>query len=104
MFQNLRHSAVLAAKRILFARHGEPYQIGDTTLRFEPGILRGAETVLASDAVILCELHPYAWEGFGTSADDLATLLARFGRKMRYLDQAHPVEGPPIYGIVLIER
>ena len=38
MFQNLRHSAVLAAKRILFARHGEPYQIGDTTLRFEPGM------------------------------------------------------------------
>lgn len=67
-------------------------------------ILRGAETVLASDAAILCELHPYAWEGFGTSAEDLSTLLARFGRKMRYIDQAHMADGPPSYGIVLLER
>lgn len=67
-------------------------------------ILRGAEAVLASDAEILCELHPYAWEGFGNSLADLQALLEKSGRRMRYIDQPQPVLGEPIYGVVYLER
>lgn len=67
-------------------------------------ILQGAESLLASDAEIVCELHPYAWEGFGNSLDDLTSIIAKFGRHMRYLDQAEPVVGEPVYGVVVLER
>lgn len=67
-------------------------------------ILSGARALLASDAVILCELHPYAWEGFGNSFADLQELLAQSGRHMRYIDQAAPAQGEPAYGVVLLER
>jgi FkbM family methyltransferase len=67
-------------------------------------ILSGAETLLASDAEILCELHPYAWEGFGSSFEELQGLLAKCGRQMRYIDQDKPVEGDPDYGVVVLER
>jgi FkbM family methyltransferase len=67
-------------------------------------ILQGAQALLASDAEILCELHPYAWEGFGSSLAELQALLAKSGRQMRYIDEAKAVEGEPIYGVVSLER
>ena len=67
-------------------------------------ILRGAEAVLASDTEILCELHPYAWEGFGDSFADLQALLAKSGRQMRYIDQPQAALGEPTYGVVYLER
>ena len=67
-------------------------------------ILMGAESLLASDAEIVCELHPYAWEGFGNSLAELEAILARFNRQMRYLDEKHPLVGAPVYGVVLLER
>jgi FkbM family methyltransferase len=42
--------------------------------------LRGAQHILASDAWIICELHPYAWGELGYSGDDLRGLLASHGR------------------------
>lgn len=42
--------------------------------------LRGAQRILASQARIICELHPYAWAEFGGGAEDLRMLLERFGR------------------------
>ena len=42
--------------------------------------LRGAQSILASDARIICELHPYAWAQLGYGADDLRTLLEECGR------------------------
>jgi FkbM family methyltransferase len=42
--------------------------------------LRGAQRILASDAAIICELHPYAWEALGYGADDLRALLEKYGR------------------------
>jgi FkbM family methyltransferase len=42
--------------------------------------LRGAERLLASDAYIICELHPYAWMELGYTADDLRALLAKHNR------------------------
>jgi FkbM family methyltransferase len=42
--------------------------------------LRGAQRILASDARIICELHPYAWNQLQTSAEDLRALLQQHGR------------------------
>lgn len=67
-------------------------------------ILLGAKALLESSAEVVCELHPYAWEGFGSSLEELQGLLAECGRTMRYLDQTEAVQGIPEYGIVLLER
>jgi FkbM family methyltransferase len=66
-------------------------------------ILRGARDVLASGAVILCELHPYAWPQFGNSLQELKDLLAGYGRRMRYLDRDAEVGNDATYGIVALE-
>jgi FkbM family methyltransferase len=67
-------------------------------------VLRGARKLLSGEAQIVCELHPYAWEAFGDSFDELRSLVAAAGRRMRYLDQAHSLAGPPSYGIVVLGR
>lgn len=63
-------------------------------------ILKGARSLLASDAKILCELHPYAWAEFGNSLSELESLIAVAGRKMRYLD---PMRKPNTYGMTVLE-
>ena len=52
-------------------------------------ILKGAKQVLASNADIVCELHPYAWPEFGNTLAELKDLAAAAGRRIRYLDQGH---------------
>lgn len=68
----------------------------------EINILKGAQDVLKSKAVILCELHPYAWAEFGTSYSDLLSIVKQSGRKMRYLDGSLKFEDGPHYGTVII--
>jgi FkbM family methyltransferase len=68
----------------------------------EINALRGAPNTLRSGAVILCELHPYAWPEFGTSFDDLLRIIHDSGRKVRYLDDARRIEEGPSYGAVII--
>jgi FkbM family methyltransferase len=69
-------------------------------------VLKGATTLLNSSAAILCELHPYAWESFGNTYNELQALLVSHGRRIRYLDQDHEIKGPVHgvrgYGIALI--
>jgi FkbM family methyltransferase len=69
-------------------------------------VLRGAPKLLATSAIILCELHPYAWEGFGNTFSELQALLSSHGRRIRYLDQDHDIKEPPHdvwgYGIAVI--
>jgi FkbM family methyltransferase len=70
---------------------------------FEIRVLEGAERLLAGPTTILCELHPYAWPELGDSYEKLEALLAKHGRRARYLDEA----GAPSwirYGITLLER
>jgi FkbM family methyltransferase len=67
-------------------------------------VLRGAKTLLAGGARIICELHPYAWPAFGDTFDELRDLIATSGRRIRYLDQVHDLTGSPAYGIVLLDR
>ncbi len=65
-------------------------------------ILRGATATLKTRAKFLCELHPYAWEAFGTNLRELQDTVAAAGRSMTYLGSGEPVSDPAAYGIVLI--
>jgi FkbM family methyltransferase len=67
-------------------------------------VLQGARNVLSSRAVILCELHPYAWPQFGNSLQELKDLAAQYGRRIRYLDQNSEIGKRADYGIVALER
>lgn len=67
-------------------------------------ILRGARNVLASEAGILCELHPYAWPELGDTLAELKDLVAAAGRRIRYLDQNSEMGDSAEYGAVLLER
>jgi FkbM family methyltransferase len=68
----------------------------------EINALRGAMNVLRSTPLIVCELHPYAWNEFGTSFEDLNRLVRDAGRAVRYLDESRRIEDGPTYGAVLI--
>jgi len=67
-------------------------------------ILKGAPELLSSDAEIVCELHPYAWEEFGNSFEELKAVVRNAGRRMRYLDQHTEIGFDVKYGTVLLER
>jgi FkbM family methyltransferase len=67
-------------------------------------ILKGAKQVLASNADVVCELHPYAWPEFGNTFAELKDLAAAGGRRIRYLDQDTEIGDKAEYGTVLLER
>ena len=67
-------------------------------------ILKGAPKLLAGDTEIVCELHPYAWAGFGNSFEELKALVRNAGRRMRYLDEHSEIGSDAKYGVVLLER
>ncbi len=67
-------------------------------------ILQGAVGLLAGSANVICELHPYAWTEFGTTFEELETLVASAGRRMVVLGTDRPVVAPAQYGSVLLAR
>jgi len=67
-------------------------------------ILKGAPRLLASDAGILCELHPYAWPEFGNTFAELKDIVAASGRRIRYIDEDQEVGDTATYGTVLLEK
>jgi hypothetical protein len=67
-------------------------------------ILRGAKLILASNADVVCELHPYAWPEFGNTLAELKQLASAAGRRIRYLDQDVEIGDQVEYGTVLLER
>jgi FkbM family methyltransferase len=70
----------------------------------EVAVLRGAQRLLASNATILCELHPFAWERNGVSLADLISVLKPSGRRIRYLGADTDFAGEPEYGIAELIR
>jgi FkbM family methyltransferase len=74
----------------------------------EIAALASASNLLATDVIVLCELHPYAWPDFGVSFADLEGILRGSGRVARYLDgksfNAATVRGVGGYGIVVLDR
>jgi FkbM family methyltransferase len=55
-------------------------------------VLQGAERIVRSDALIFCELHPYAWLEAGHSAQDLRDWLRERGRNIVEIDSDREVE------------
>jgi FkbM family methyltransferase len=68
----------------------------------EINILRAARDLLRSAAVIVCELHPYAWNELGTSYEELLGLVKEAGRNIRYLEDTQRIENGPLHGCVII--
>jgi FkbM family methyltransferase len=68
-------------------------------------ILKGAPKLLAGASNVLCELHPYAWEEFGNSFDELLAAVSQSGRRIRYIDEDAELRAADVrYGAVLLER
>jgi Methyltransferase FkbM domain len=78
----------------------EPRCVKIDTEGAEIRVLKGARRLLSGKTTVLCELHPYAWSQYGNSFDELKTVVAQSGRRMRYLDQDRDVGSDATYGIV----
>jgi hypothetical protein len=60
--------------------------------------------LLDSDAQIVCELHPYAWENFGVALEDLEEIAVASGCKLEWLDGRGELNDFVEYGTILINR
>jgi hypothetical protein len=60
--------------------------------------------ILASEARIVCELHPFAWGEFGVTFADIEKIVQAAGRKMIWLDGRGTVRSPGEYGTVVLTR
>jgi FkbM family methyltransferase len=69
----------------------------------EVRVLRGAPETLRGQSRIICELHPYAWEAFGSSYSELLEIVSAARRRIRYLDAERRIEDGPAYGAVIID-
>lgn len=67
-------------------------------------ILKGAARLLAGDAGVVCELHPYAWQALGNTFHELREIVYASGRRMRYLDEQQEASDIATYGTVVLER
>jgi FkbM family methyltransferase len=71
---------------------------------FEESVLRGAQTLLGDPArrprAIVVEVHPFAWEGVGTSSESLLELLTRNGYRVASL-AGQPVRHISEYGHII---
>lgn len=65
-------------------------------------ILKGAPKTLRTVRGIVCELHPYTWEEFGSTFEELLALVADAGRTIRCLDPRVTLSDGPVYGTVVI--
>lgn len=81
---------------------GSPAFIKLDTEGAEINILRGAPKVLRSDTTIICELHPYAWDEFGTSFEELQLLVRESGKTIEYLDPTTRIQDGARYGAAII--
>jgi FkbM family methyltransferase len=65
-------------------------------------VLKGAQAMMRSKSTtIVCELHPYAWEEFGTTFEELMDLVSDCGRSIDYLEPPRRAPGTT-YGVVII--
>lgn len=70
----------------------------------EINILKSGAGLLRSDAIIVCELHPYVWNEFGTSFEQLLKLISDAGRTIQYLDPSLDINEAASYGSVVLKR
>jgi FkbM family methyltransferase len=81
---------------------GYPQWIKLDTEGAEIVILRGARNLLKSGTTVLCELHPYVWNDFGTTFDELLEIVRECGRSIKYLDSELKIADGAVYGAVII--
>ena len=81
---------------------GNPGYVKLDTEGAEINILKGAANLLKSSTTIVCELHPYAWEEFGTNFDELLRIVADNGKTISYLDPSQRIEDGAYYGAAII--
>lgn len=67
-------------------------------------VLKGSKQLLGSKARIICELHPYAWEEFGNTFQELQDYVQSANRKMVLLSSGQELVGSPQYCTVLLEH
>lgn len=96
--------SLVALDDYLAARSIKPRVVKIDAEGAEIRILKAAINLLASDAKIMCELHPYAWQDFGNEFSELLQIITRAGRWMRYLDSSAPVTASPHYGMTVLEK
>jgi len=82
----------------------EPHCVKIDTEGAEIRILKGAKKLLSGKTEIVCELHPYAWAGFGNTFAELKQLATATGRRIRYLDQDNEIGERVEYGTVVLEH
>lgn len=70
----------------------------------EINVLRGARELLRSSALLVCELHPYAWDEFETSFDELLSIVRESRREIRYLDEGFDIENGSLHSTVIISK
>jgi FkbM family methyltransferase len=85
-------------------REGVPSFIKIDTEGAEIHVLRGMPRLLQSPAMIICELHPFAWEEMGVNLNDLNEILSNCGRRMTWLDGSGAISAPVSYGTAIFER
>ena len=81
---------------------GYPQFVKLDTEGAEINILRGARETLKAGPLIVCELHPYAWEEFGATFAELLALVRECGRTIEYLDNSVSIKDGAFYGSVVI--
>ena len=95
--QTVRLDDYLAEKKL-----SSPRFVKLDTEGAEINILRGAGKLLQSDTTIVCELHPYTWDEFGTSFEELLAIVRTCGKTIEYLDPSFRIQNGAFYGATII--
>jgi FkbM family methyltransferase len=95
--------ATVTPNSYLAAYHLAPSCVKIDAEGAEIRILKSATSLLAGNAKIICELHPYAWREFGNRLAELKDLATTAGRCIRYLDQDAQIGHQVEYGTVVLE-
>jgi FkbM family methyltransferase len=66
-------------------------------------ILMGATQLLKSKAKFIVELHPYTWNDFGNTYQQLLDVIEQSGRRMILIDGSQP-KSDPEYSTVLLQQ
>ena len=80
----------------------EPTFIKIDTEGAEIDILKTADILLANPNIkFICELHPFAWDGFGVKYQEFTDILKKHNRTLSLLDTNKKIADLPYYGTVL---
>lgn len=80
----------------------EPTFIKIDTEGAEIDILKSAGQLLANPNIkFICELHPFAWGGFGVKYEEFTVILKKYNRTLSLLDTNKQLGDLPYYGTVL---